>query len=181
MHWDGGGKYNCIGLLGKGAFATVYHIATTFGGEYFAAKELDKKRFIKNNQLDMRLENEMNIMQGLRHDSIVQYMDFVETKSHMYIIMEYVPGGDLQGYMQSHGTLHEEPARDMTKQILDALQYLHQKNITHRDIKPDDILLCSEAPFVVKLTDFGLSKVVKNNDTFLKTFCGTLLYCAPEV
>ncbi|KAL9056569.1 MAG: hypothetical protein Q9162_002852 [Coniocarpon cinnabarinum] len=181
MHWDGGSKYNCIGMLGKGAFATVYQIATTYGGDYYAAKELDKKRFMKNNQLDTRLENEMNIMQELRHENIVQYMDFVETKTHLYIIMEFVSGGDLQGYMQSHATLHEDPAKDMTRQILDALQYLHQRNITHRDIKPDNILLCSEAPFVVKLTDFGLSKVVKNNETFLKTFCGTLLYCAPEV
>ena len=181
MHWDGGAKYNCVGLLGKGAFATVYHIATTYSGDYFAAKELDKKRFMKNNQLDTRLENEMNIMQDLRHPNIVQYVDFVEMSDHLYIIMEFVPGGDLQGYMQSHGTLPEDPARNMTRQILDALKYLHQRNITHRDIKPDNILLCSETPFDVKLTDFGLSKVVKNNETFLKTFCGTLLYCAPEV
>ena len=181
MHWDGGGTYNCVGVLGKGAFATVYHLATIYEGEYFAAKELDKKRFMKNHQLDTRLENEMNIMQSLRHDNIVQYIDFVESKDYMYIIMEYIPGGDLQGYLSSHRTLQEEPAQAMTRQILDALHYLHQRNITHRDIKPDNILLSSENPFNVKLTDFGLSKVVKNNDTFLKTFCGTLLYCAPEV
>ena len=181
MHWDGGDKYNYVALLGKGAFALVYQIATTYSGEYYAAKELDKKRFMKNHQLDTRIENEMNIMQELRHDNIVQYNDFVETDTHLYIIMEFVPGGDLQGYMQSHGTLPEDPAKDMTRQILDALKYLHQKNITHRDIKPDNILLCSEDPFIVKLTDFGLSKVVKNSETFLKTFCGTLLYCAPEV
>lgn len=181
MHWDGGGKYSCVGLLGKGAFATVYQIATKHGGEYFAAKELEKKRFVKNGVLDERLDNEMTIMRALRHDNIVQYIDYVETKNHLYIIMEYIPGGDLQGYTQSHGTLPEELARGMTTQILHALHYLHKRNITHRDIKPDNILICSESPFTVKLTDFGLSKVVKNNETFLKTFCGTLLYCAPEV
>lgn len=181
MQWDGGGRYNCVGLLGKGAFATVYHVATMFEGEFYAAKELEKRRFMKNNQLDTRLDNEMNIMQSLRHENIVRYIEFIETPQFLYIIMEYVPGGDLQGYMQAHGTLPEDSAKAMTKQILDALHYLHQRNITHRDIKPDNILLCSENPFNVKLTDFGLSKVVKNQDTFLKTFCGTLLYCAPEV
>ena len=95
MHWDGGGKYKCVGMLGKGAFAIVYQIATTYSGNLYAAKELDKRRFVKNNQLDVRIENEMNIMQGLKHESIVQYVDFKETSDHLYIIMEFVPGGDL--------------------------------------------------------------------------------------
>ncbi|KAI9720729.1 MAG: hypothetical protein M1828_005520 [Chrysothrix sp. TS-e1954] len=181
MRWDGGGQYKCVGLLGKGAFATVYHLATRRSGEYFAAKELERKRAMKDGVLDGRIHNEMKIMQGLTHESIVQYVDYVETAHHLYIIMEYVPGGDLSGYMNSHGTLPEEMGRTMSRQILRALAYLHEKNITHRDIKPDNILICSEDPFVVKLSDFGLSKVVKSNDTFLTTFCGTMLYCAPEV
>lgn len=181
MSWDGGGQYRCVGLLGKGAFAIVYQVATTFTGECFAAKEFEKRRFVKNGTLDSRIENEMQIMKGLRHPNIAQFVDYVETKNHMYIIMEYVAGGDLQGYMQSHGTLPEDLARPMSQQVLSALKYLHERNITHRDIKPDNILISSEHSFTVKLTDFGLSKVVKNNETFLKTFCGTLLYCAPEV
>lgn len=181
MHWSGGEEYQCRGVLGKGAFATVYQVATRTQGEVFACKELEKRRFMKNGQLDQRLENEMQIMQALRHPGIVQYIDYRETENHLYIIMEYVPCGDMAGYMQAHGTLPEDLAKEMTRQMLRALAYLHEKNITHRDIKPDNILICSEDPFIVKLTDFGLSKVVKNNETFLKTFCGTLLYCAPEV
>ncbi|KAK3077349.1 hypothetical protein LTS18_010511, partial [Coniosporium uncinatum] len=181
MHWNGGDEYNVIGHLGKGAFATVYKLATAMEGEPLAAKELEKKRFVKNGQLDQRLDNEMQIMKTLRHPNIVQYIDYRDIKNYLYIIMEYVPCGDLQGYLAEHQVLSEDYAREMSRQILSALAYLHQKRITHRDIKPDNILIASENPFVVKLSDFGLSKVVKNNETFLKTFCGTLLYCAPEV
>lgn len=181
MHWNGGDQYNVIGQLGKGAFATVYKLATAMDGKVLAAKELDKKRFIKNGQLDHRLDNEMQIMKGLRHPNIVQYIDYHDVHNHLYIIMEYVPCGDLQAHLARRGPLKESDAKLMSRQILRSLAYLHQKDITHRDIKPDNILIASEDPFIVKLSDFGLSKVVKNNDTFLKTFCGTLLYCAPEV
>lgn len=181
MHWNGGEAYNIVGQLGKGAFATVYKLATAMDGQLLAAKELEKKRFVKNGQLDQRLDNEMRIMQTLRHPNIVQYVDYRDYDKYLYIIMEYVPCGDLQGWLGLHGVLPEQWAKRMAFQILQALAYLHVKNITHRDIKPDNILIASEDPFDVKLSDFGLSKVVKNNDTFLKTFCGTLLYCAPEV
>ncbi|KAF2756696.1 Pkinase-domain-containing protein [Pseudovirgaria hyperparasitica] len=181
MHWNGDKKYNVVGQLGKGAFATVYLLATALDGNLVAAKELEKRRFIKNGQIDQRLDNEMRIMQDLRHPNIVQYIDYHDFDKYLYIIMEYVPHGDLQGYLAEHKVLPEYRAKQMARQILQALHYLHQRDITHRDIKPDNILIASFDPFEVKLTDFGLSKVVKDDTTFLKTFCGTLLYCAPEV
>lgn len=95
--------------------------------------------------------------------------------------MEYVPGGDLGQLVGEHGRLPEAVVKVMSDQLLDALGYLHDNNITHRDVKPDNILIQSTTPFNVKLTDFGLSKIVEDEQTFLKTFCGTLLYCAPEV
>lgn len=98
----------------------------------------------------------------------------------MYIIMEYVPEGDLSTLIHDSGPLPEHDVRDMAEQLLHALGYLHECRITHRDIKPDNILLVQTEPIVVKLSDFGLSKIV-SDQTFLKTFCGTLLYCAPEV
>jgi serine/threonine protein kinase len=95
--------------------------------------------------------------------------------------MDYVPEGDLGGLVAARGNLAELSAKSLATQMLSALKYLHDKGITHRDIKPDNILVQSFNPFHVKLTDFGLSKRIENDDTFMRTFCGTLLYCAPEV
>lgn len=183
MRWNGGAKYNPVGLLGKGAFATVYRIATKRDGQFFAVKELEKRRFMKNGVLDRKLENELQIMKGINHPNIVQYVEYEETAHDLYIIMEYVPCGDLQQYLSMNGPLPEQLGKAVAEQVFDAMAYLHRKRITHRDIKPDNILIASDDPtnFQIKLSDFGLSKVVKDNETFLKTFCGTLLYCAPEV
>lgn len=181
MVWDGGSEYKCVGQIGSGAFATVYQVTSRITGDVFAVKEMEKKRFIKNGQLDARFDNEMQIMRELRHPHIVQFIDFIEQRKHLYIVMELVHFGDLQDFIREYGNLNEALGRRMSLQMLSALDYLHAKRITHRDIKPENILVSEEDPFTVKLTDFGLSKVVRNDETFLKTFCGTLLYCAPEV
>lgn len=95
--------------------------------------------------------------------------------------MELVPDGDLQYILQTQHVLTEFHCQAIASQMCEALKYLHDRDITHRDIKPDNILIQSNNPYVFKLSDFGLSKVVKNNETFLTSFCGTYLYCAPEV
>lgn len=95
--------------------------------------------------------------------------------------MEYVPHGDLGKLIAENGPLAESVTQVLAVQLLSALRYLHNFNITHRDIKPDNILINSLDPLDIKLTDFGLSKMIDSEQTFLRTFCGTLLYCAPEV
>ncbi|KAH8691950.1 hypothetical protein BGW36DRAFT_431193 [Talaromyces proteolyticus] len=180
MHWTGGSIYNVTGQIGKGAFATVYKLATKQDGVVYAAKELDKRRFMKNGILDQKVDNEMRIMSDLRHPNIVQYIDHHEHDRWIYIIMEYVACGELSTYLAENSRIAEDMVKSIARQLLHALQYLHKRKITHRDIKPDNILISSLNPLRVKLSDFGLSKSVQE-ETLLKTFCGTLLYCAPEV
>lgn len=181
MKWDGGDRYNIVGMLGKGAFATVHQLATKMDGRLLAAKELEKRRFMKNGMLDKKIDNEMQIMQSLRHKNIVEFVEYHDHGDYLYIVMEYVRNGDLSSYLNQGGPMKEPVVKSMARQILDALAYLHKSSITHRDIKPDNLLVADLDPFTVKLSDFGLSKVVKSDETFLRTFCGTLLYCAPEV
>ncbi|KAL2017830.1 hypothetical protein VTK56DRAFT_1632 [Thermocarpiscus australiensis] len=180
--WNGSNKYNRVCELGRGAFATVYKVTMKLTGQPYAAKELDKRKFMKNGIVDQKVENEMRIMQRVQHPNIVRYIEHLDWDDRLLIIiMEYVGGGDLGRLIAENGPLSEGDTKTIAKQLLDALGYLHDMNITHRDVKPDNILVQSLRPFVVKLTDFGLSKMVDNEQTFLRTFCGTLLYCAPEV
>ncbi|KAK2073613.1 hypothetical protein P8C59_007884 [Phyllachora maydis] len=159
--WNGSEKYHRIGEIGR---------------------ELDKRKFMKDGVLDQKVENELNIMQRVMHPNIVRYIEHIDWDNRLFIIiMEYVPGGDLGKLVSELGHLPEEATQVMSGQLLDAVGYLHENNITHRDVKPDNILISSRVPFVVKLADFGLSKMIDNDETFLRTFCGTLLYCAPEV
>ena len=96
--------------------------------------------------------------------------------------MEYVSMGDLTTYTKNGIAMNEFMGQVMASQICAALKYLHEQKITHRDIKPDNILVAAkDPPYLFKLSDFGLSKIVKDDETFLKTFCGTILYCAPEI
>jgi serine/threonine protein kinase len=119
-------------------------------------------------------------MPNFEQPNIVKFVESFEFKDHMYIVMEYLPGGDLS-HLAREGPLEEERTKQIARQILTGLDYMHRSGVTHRDIKPENIMIQSIDPINVKLTDFGLSKVVSAEETILKTFCGTLLYLAPEV
>ncbi|KAI4090892.1 MAG: hypothetical protein LQ344_004419 [Seirophora lacunosa] len=182
MHWNGGDTYKVTGFIGKGAFAAVYKLARRHDGEVFAAKEIRKSSLARKGVLDRKVDQEINIMKRLHHPNIVQYIGHHEAGEYLYIIMELVHHGDLQSCLSGgQPRFQEHLCQAVASQICQALKYLHDNNITHRDIKPDNILIASHNPYIFKLSDFGLSKVVADEETFLKSFCGTLLYCAPEV
>ena len=152
-------------------------------GNSYAVKIINRRKALSSNGGASALsgaERELSILRKLHHPNIVSLKGFYEDAENYYIIMELVPGGDLMGFVEEFRRVGEEATRVITKQILEGINYVHQLGISHRDLKPDNILIMQDEPILVKITDFGLAKF-SDNLTVMKTFCGTLAYLAPEV
>ncbi|ODQ50972.1 kinase-like protein, partial [Saitoella complicata NRRL Y-17804] len=183
-------KYTLAEVLGKGSFATVHRAVSRSTGQSVAVKVIRKKRFAALPQASVLFRREVEILRQLEHPSVVEYVDYFEDQSTIWLVMELVPGGDLGELVSEQGpfTSDDTWTRIIVKQILEGVQYLHSLGITHRDLKPENILLrddyAHEEP-TAKITDFGLAKAISptaaTQATFLQTFCGTLSYLAPEV
>ena len=165
--------------IGTGKFSDVYTAVELNTNLQWAVKVVEKKRL--NEQEKEMMRSEVAIMRLLNHNNVVQMKEVFEDKQKMYLVTELVEGGELFDRIRHKKVFSEYTSFFITRQLLDAVKYLHDVGIVHRDIKPENILLTddSEIP-TIKLADFGLSKLVGPNDK-LRTACGTLAYVAPEV
>ncbi|KAM9935822.1 hypothetical protein OXX80_004602 [Metschnikowia pulcherrima] len=168
--------------IGQGAFATVKKVIERKTGDAYAVKIINRRRAIQAGGKGAMagVNRELDILRQLDHPNIVRLKSFYEDIENYYLVMELVPGGDLMDFVAANGAIGEDATQVITKQILDGIAYVHKLGISHRDLKPDNILIMQDDPIVVKITDFGLAKI-SDNATFMKTFCGTLAYVAPEV
>lgn len=164
-------------VVGQGAFATVKKAVERSTGKTFAAKIISKRKVMGN--MD-GVARELDVLRKLNHPRVVRLKGFYEDEEFYYLLMEFVSGGDLMDFVAAHGSVGEDAGREITRQVLEGVKYIHSQGISHRDLKPDNILIEQDDPVLVKITDFGLAKV-QGNGTFMKTFCGTLAYVAPEV
>ena len=163
--------------IGEGTFGKVklgHHILT---GEKVAVKILEKEK-IKDPADAERVSREIKILKIVRHPSIIQLYQIIETPTKFYLIMEYANGGELFDYIVSHGKVRETQACKIFQQLLTGLEYLHSMGIAHRDLKPENLLI--DQDFTIKIVDFGLSNTFKPGET-LKTACGSPCYAAPEM
>lgn len=118
-------------------------------------------------------------MKQLDHPSVVKLLDFYNTENILYIVVEYISGGELFDRIVQHGKYPESRAKILVKNILEAVEYLHKKSIVHRDLKPENILLQNKnSDTDIKIADFGVAREI---DTGCKTVIGSLSYIAPEV
>ncbi|XP_048042938.1 MAP/microtubule affinity-regulating kinase 4 isoform X1 [Megalobrama amblycephala] len=170
------GNYRLLKTIGKGNFAKVKLARHILTGKEVAIKIIDKTQL--NPTSLQKLFREVRIMKTLHHPNIVQLFEVIETEKTLYLVMEYASGGEVFDYLVSHGRMKEIEARAKFRQIVSAVHYCHQKNIVHRDLKAENLLLDADAN--IKIADFGFSNEFTLGNK-LDTFCGSPPYAAPEL
>uniref|UniRef100_A0A7I4YQN1 MAP/microtubule affinity-regulating kinase 3 n=3 Tax=Haemonchus contortus TaxID=6289 RepID=A0A7I4YQN1_HAECO len=170
------GKYKLLKTIGKGNFAKVKLAKHTITGQEVAIKIIDKTAL--NPSSLQKLFREVKIMKQLDHPNIVKLYQVMENEQTLYLVLEYASGGEVFDYLVAHGRMKEKEARVKFRQIVSAVQYLHSKNIIHRDLKAENLLL--DADMNIKIADFGFSNQFTLGNK-LDTFCGSPPYAAPEL
>ncbi|XP_072887349.1 serine/threonine-protein kinase D3-like [Hemitrygon akajei] len=167
-------------VLGSGQFGIVYGGKHRRSGRDVAIKVIDKQRF--PTQRESQLRNEVTILQNLQHPGVVALDAVFEDPERIFVVMEKLRGDMLELILSSENSrLPERLTRFLTIQILEALRYLHSKNIVHCDLKPENVLLASDDPYPqVKLCDFGFARIIGER-SFRRSVVGTAAYLAPEV
>lgn len=165
-------------VIGHGATGKVFLVTKKDTGQVYAMKACKKSDLEKRDQtLRMKLERE--IMGLVDHPYIVQLRFAFQSSDKVYLVMDFVNGGELFFHLRRAKRFTEEKARFYGAELLLALHYLHSRGIIYRDLKPENILLDSEGH--IKLTDFGISKKFFPDQHKAYTICGTPEYLAPEI
>lgn len=169
--------YIYIATLGSGSFGKVVHALDRQSGLEVAVKIITKKT-VKPGKI-LELKKEAEILSALDHPNIVKFIHLKETEKRLFLVMELVYGGNLSQFMQSTKLTDTQSAQIMHG-VLKAVEYMHNKNVIHRDIKPQNILVSSKKNLtMVKLADFGLSSEFDSH-SMENEKCGTLWFMAPE-
>ncbi|KAI3806671.1 hypothetical protein L1987_22584 [Smallanthus sonchifolius] len=172
------GKYEVGRTIGEGTFAKVKFSQNTETGESVAMKLLDRATIIKHKMVD-QIKREISIMKLVRHPNVVRLHEVLASRTKIYIILEFITGGELFDKIVHHGRLSEAESRRYFQQLIDGVEYCHSKGVYHRDLKPENLLLDSQGN--LKISDFGLSALPAEGVSILRTTCGTPNYVAPEV
>lgn len=177
------GEYILLDLLGQGAYGSVWEATMPTRDLKWAVKEVPLSAASEINARPDRLQREVEILSHLHHPNVVRfYKSFVE-RNNLYIVMELVEGVTLEEFIVSYSEkglpVPEKLAWNVFVQICTALRYLHlEKNITHRDLKPQNIMV--DSAHNVKLMDFGLA-YQRNQNSMMHSMVGTIQYCCPEI
>ncbi|GIY00264.1 hypothetical protein CEXT_345631 [Caerostris extrusa] len=152
-----------------------------------AIKCINKKNLGKSQPL---IGKEIKILQELtklQHKNVVALLECVDSPRHLYIVIEYCNGGDLAEYLNHKVNLSEDTIRHFLRQIAEAMKVLNQKEVVHRDLKPQNILLCHSgkpdpppSEITLKIADFGFARFLTDGG-MAATLCGSPMYMAPEV
>ena len=160
--------------IGKGAYAKVYH-----GYHKHTKLDIALKKILFNKlpaNVKDKVISEIHILQSMKHSHIMGLYEYRFDGDYLLLVTEYCKDGDLDKWLKQEHDIKER--LDIMVQIIRGMDYLHQNNILHRDIKPNNILLHDG---VVKICDFGFSTMIKEYNQLFNTICGTPLYMSPEL
>ncbi|CAD8205849.1 unnamed protein product [Paramecium octaurelia] len=184
-------NYDISKLIGKGTFASVYEAKSKFDSQMYAAKAFYKKTLFQDPKGKEQVENEIRIMRQLNHPNLINLHEVYENKAQIYLIIDLARGGSLEYALKVlNGPVPFLSAKVIFRQIVEGLIGLHEKNIMHRDLKPDNILFRDFVPLKryglihmgpnIMVSDFGVSSVVQEKLNVYQ-YTGTPGYMAPEV
>ncbi|KAF2843102.1 kinase-like protein [Patellaria atrata CBS 101060] len=173
--------FQILKLIGKGTFGQVFQVRKKDTGRIYAMKVLSKKVIIQKKEIAHTLGERNILVRTATTDSpfIVGLKFSFQTATDLYLVTDYMSGGELFWHLQKEGRFNENRAKFYIAELILALQHLHQNDIVYRDLKPENILL--DANGHIALCDFGLSKANLTEGDTTNTFCGTTEYLAPEV
>ena len=169
--------FKIMKVLGRGSFGKVCLVEYIPTKEYYAMKSLKKDVLLDQDQVESTIL-EKKILQSLDHPFLVGMIFCFQTEERIYFVMPFIRGGELFQHLRASKFFPEEKVKFYAASIGLALDYLHNKGIIYRDIKPENILIGEDG--YLKLIDFGMAKMIKNDEK-ATSFCGTPEYLAPEI
>ncbi|KAJ7496687.1 kinase-like domain-containing protein [Mycena latifolia] len=161
--------------LGTGSFGRVHLVRSKHNLRFYAIKVLSKDRVVKMKQVE-HTNNEQRMLECVQHPFIINLWGYFQDTSNLYMVMDFVPGGELFTLLRRSNRFPDPVAKFYAAEVGLALNYLHGLGIIYRDLKPENVLLNADGH--IKVADFGFAKAV---DTTTWTLCGTPDYLAPEV
>ncbi|NXJ67602.1 PASK kinase, partial [Rostratula benghalensis] len=176
-------NYNTLSLIGKGSFGFVWMAMGKKDHQEVVVKFIWKEKVLEDCWVDDpdlgRVTQEIAILLKLQHPSIIKVLDVFENANFFHLVMEkHGSGLDLFTFIDNQPNLDEPLVSYIFRQLVSAVGYLHCRNILHRDIKDENIVIAED--FTIKLVDFGSAAYLEPGKLFY-TFCGTVEYCSPEV
>lgn len=175
--YDKKSRYRFGKTLGAGTYGIVKEAEGPAGK--VAVKIILKKNVKGNEQM---VYDELEMLHRMKHPHIVKFVDWFESRDKYYIVTQLATGGELFDRICAQGRFTEKDASQTIRQVLEAVDYLHDNNVVHRDLKPENLLyLSTEAKSDLVLADFGIAKMLDSKDEVLTTMAGSFGYAAPEV
>ena len=166
-----------IKLIGKGSYGNVYLVRYNKNDHLYAMKVLSKSLLREQNQ-ENNTKSERNLMVKIHCPFIVNIKFAFQNDSKLYLVQEFIQGGDLFLHIHSQSKFSNEKTKFYIIELCLAIHFLHENNMLYRDLKPENILIGADGH--IKITDFGLCKILSDLDKTY-TICGTVQYLAPEI